>query len=90
MDRSERPEEEALADGAFESSAAAAALRQLGSVSPPQTLTRFRKRAVVLQGTRMLFESQVFGFWVVLDAFMRLIFGSKPLTRVTPSRREER
>jgi hypothetical protein len=27
----------------------------------------------------MLFESQVAGFWVVLDAFLRLALGRKPV-----------
>jgi hypothetical protein len=65
--------------GAVDESSSILALRQLGVESPPQPLSRFRKRAAVMQGTRMLFESQVTGFWVVLDAFLRLALGRKPV-----------
>ena len=51
------------------------ALRSLSVDSPEHTFQRFRRRATVVQGTRMLFESQVSGFWVVLDAFLRLALG---------------
>jgi hypothetical protein len=73
---------DAAGDGspdALDESSGILALRQLGVASPPQTLSRFRKRAAVMQGTRMLFESQVAGFWVVLDAFLRLALGRKPV-----------
>ena len=51
------------------------ALRRLSVPSPEHTFQRFRRRAAVVQGTRMLFESQVTGFWIVLDAFLRLALG---------------
>jgi hypothetical protein len=51
------------------------ALRRLSVNSPDHTFQRFRRRATVVQGTRMLFESQVSGFWIVLDAFLRLALG---------------
>jgi hypothetical protein len=70
-------------DALDDSSSAVQALRQLGVASPPQTLSRFRKRAAVMQGTRMLFESQVAGFWLVLDAFLRLALGGKPVAAKT-------
>ncbi len=61
------------------------ALRSLAVPAPADVFLRFRRRAAVVQGTRMLFESQVIGFWVVLDALLRLLLGSKPRsTRSTP------
>jgi hypothetical protein len=57
---------------------ALAALRELSVSSPQQTFQRFRRRATVVQGTRMLFESQVTGFWTVLDAFLRMALGDRP------------
>lgn len=54
------------------------ALRGLHVESPQSTFERFRRRATVVQGTRMLFESQVTGFWIVLDAFLRLALGGAP------------
>jgi hypothetical protein len=80
MDFGGRWNSHAAGDGspdALDESSGILALRQLGVASPPQTLSRFRKRAAVMQGTRMLFESQVAGFWVVLDAFLRLALGRK-------------
>lgn len=71
----------------FEDSRAALALHRLGAVSPPDTFSRFRKRAAVLQGTRILFESQVFGFWIVLNALLRILLGSRPAVRLAVSRR---
>jgi hypothetical protein len=67
----------------FEKSGAARALRRLSAVSPPETFHRLRKRAAVLQGTRMLFESQVFGFWIVLNALLRILLGSHATSHAT-------
>ncbi len=61
--------------GDSDESEAMRALRELAISSPQQTFDRFRRRASVVQGTRMLFESQVNGFWIVLDAFLRLTLG---------------
>ena len=49
-------------------------LRRLVAAAPPSTFNRFRKRANVLQGTRMLFESQIHGFWIVLDIVLKRLF----------------
>jgi hypothetical protein len=49
-------------------------LRRLVVAAPPSTLSRFRKRANILQGTRMLFESQIHGFWIVLDIVLKRLF----------------
>ena len=66
------------------------ALKRLSVSSPPQTFQRFRRRATVVQGTRMLFESQVTGFWIVLDAFLRLALGSPSnQPEATASQRDE-
>jgi hypothetical protein len=51
-------------------------LRGLEAQAPPSTFLRFRRRAGMVQGTRMLFESQVTGFWVVLDTLLRHLLGS--------------
>ena len=42
--------------------------------APDDVLKRFRKRATIVQGTRVLLEKQIFGFWVVLNTFLKLIF----------------
>jgi hypothetical protein len=69
---------------------ALAALRELAVSSPPHTFQRFRRRATVVQGTRMLFESQVTGFWIVLDAFLRLALGGSSIQpEATASQRDE-
>ncbi len=62
---------------AGDDSEALQALRQLAVSSPQDSLQRFRRRATVVQGTRMLFESQITGFWIVLDAFLRMALGGK-------------
>ena len=49
-------------------------LRRLAVSAPTSTFSRFRKRANILQGTRMLFESQIHGFWIVLDIVLKRLF----------------
>jgi hypothetical protein len=49
-------------------------LRRLAVAAPPSTFSRFRKRASILQGTRLLFESQIHGFWIVLDIVLKRLF----------------
>ncbi len=49
-------------------------LRKLVVAAPPSTFNRFRKRANILQGTRMLFESQIHGFWIILDIVLKRLF----------------
>jgi hypothetical protein len=34
-----------------------------------------------MQGTRMLFETQVTGFWVVLDTILKRLLGGEPPTQ---------
>lgn len=65
------------------------ALRRLAVSSPQQTFERFRRRAAVVQGTRMLFESQVTGFWIVLDAFLRLALGGATKTEAADAQGDE-
>jgi hypothetical protein len=42
--------------------------------APGDSMERFRRRAKILQGARVLFEKQVFGFWIVLNTFLKLLF----------------
>ena len=42
--------------------------------APDDSMERFRRRAKILQGARVLFEKQVFGFWIVLNTFLKLLF----------------
>lgn len=49
-------------------------LRQLVVAAPPLTFKRFRRRARLIQGTRTLAETQVHGFWVVLDVVLKRLF----------------
>jgi hypothetical protein len=69
--------QETVRPDAGDDSEALQALRQLAVSSPQDSLQRFRRRATVVQGTRMLFESQITGFWIVLDAFLRMALGGK-------------
>lgn len=86
-DRDGRMDESAAAAGQQD---AVAALRSLSVSSPEHTFQRFRRRASIVQGTRMLFESQVTGFWIVLDAFLRLAFCGSPLQpEATASQRDK-
>lgn len=48
--------------------------RRLFVAAPSSTFSRFRKRANIHLGTRMLFESQIHGFWIVLDILLKRIF----------------
>ena len=42
--------------------------------APPDTVARFRKRASLLRGSRFVLERQFYGFWIVLNTFLKLIF----------------
>ncbi len=53
-------------------------LTALASTAPPDTMPRLKRRLRVLQPVRDLIEHQAFAFWVVIDTFLRLLFGSKP------------
>jgi hypothetical protein len=79
----EQPEPRKPAQDASRNQAQGAAselpvLHSLAMPAPENTFIRFRRRATLMQGTRMLFESQVTGFWIVLDAFLRLLLGGGP------------
>lgn len=49
-------------------------LADLRTEAPAGTLERFRKRASLLKGARFVLESQIYGFWIVLDTFFKLVF----------------
>jgi hypothetical protein len=49
-------------------------LRRLVVTAPPTAFNRFRRRAGIMQGSRLLIESQVTGFWLVLDAILKRLF----------------
>lgn len=51
-------------------------LRALSAIAPPSTFARFRRRAGMVQGTRMLFETQINGFWLVLDTVLKRLLRS--------------
>lgn len=55
-----------------------AQLSTLKAQAPAATFDRFRRRASFVQGTRMLFETQVTGFWVVLDTILKRLLGGEP------------
>ena len=42
--------------------------------APPDTLDRFRKRASIFEGTRFVLERQIYGFWIVLNSLLKLLF----------------
>lgn len=49
-------------------------LRRLFAEAPSSVFIRFRRRTAVLQGARMLAETQVYGFWLVLDIILTRLF----------------
>lgn len=49
-------------------------LRRLVVAAPSSVLVRFRKRTALLQGARILTETQVYGFWLVLDIILKRLF----------------
>ncbi len=49
-------------------------LAGMAVTAPDNSMARFRRRAKILQGTRILFEKQVFGFWIVLNTLLKLLF----------------
>ncbi|WP_263377427.1 hypothetical protein [Granulicella paludicola] len=42
--------------------------------APSDTLDRFRKRASLVVGTRYVLERQFYGFWIVLNTMLKLLF----------------
>ncbi len=42
--------------------------------APPGTMDRFRKRASIALGTRYVLERQFYGFWIVLNTLLKLLF----------------
>jgi len=61
-------------------------LRRLVAAAPSSTFSRFRRRARVVQGTRVLFESQIYGFWTVLDIVLKRLFR---ITKAEPTNASE-
>lgn len=49
-------------------------LSRLAAAAPSSTFARFRRRVSLLQGARMLAETQINGFWVVLDLLLKRLF----------------
>jgi hypothetical protein len=58
-------------------------LRRLFAEAPSSVFIRFRRRTGLLQGARMLAETQVYGFWLVLDIILKRLF--LHLVRRTPA-----
>ncbi len=52
--------------------------------APPDTLDRFRRRASLLTGARFVLERQIFGFWIVLNTFLKLLFKHVNIPVVPP------
>lgn len=50
------------------------ALRTLEVTAPVNTIDRMRKRLRTFQLGRELLEKQVYGFWIVLDALLTVVF----------------
>lgn len=50
------------------------ALEHLEVAAPANTMDRMRKRLRTFLLGRELLDTQVYGFWIVLDAFLRVIF----------------
>lgn len=53
-------------------------LRGLLLPAPQSAFLRFRRRAGLMQGGKLLVESQVVGFWLVLDTLLKRLFRSVP------------
>lgn len=49
-------------------------LTNLHVEAPPDTLDRFRSRASILRGTQFVLERQFYGFWIVLNTLLKLLF----------------
>ena len=58
-------------------------LQGLRVTAPKRTFLRFRHRAGLMQGGKLLLESQVAGFWLVFDTFLKRIFRAVPVTENT-------
>ena len=52
--------------------------------APPDTLKRFRRRASLLQGTRYVLERQFYGFWIVLNTLLKLLFKQSNIPVAAP------
>lgn len=50
------------------------ALKDLEVAAPAHTMGRLRKRLRTFLLGRELLDTQVYGFWTVLDAFLRILF----------------
>ncbi len=57
------------------------ALENLEVAAPANTMDRLRKRLRTFLLGRELLATQVYGFWIVLDAFLKVIFRFVSLAR---------
>ncbi len=71
-------------DSKYESELRPEGLEGLSLEAPPDTIDRFRKRASLLSGARFVLERQIFGFWIVLNAFLKLLFKRVNIPVVPP------
>jgi hypothetical protein len=53
-------------------------LQGLAVKAPAGAFSRFRRRAGLMQGGKLLIDSQVTGFWIVLDALLTRFFRAVP------------
>ena len=65
-------------------------LEGLSLEAPADTLDRFRRRASLLTGARFVLERQIFGFWIVLNTFLKLLFKHVNIPVVPPAEAQAR
>ena len=53
-------------------------LQGLAVKAPVGAFSRFRRRAGLMQGGKLLIDSQVTGFWIVLDTLLTRFFRAVP------------
>ena len=64
-------------------------LQKLKVSAPDDSLTRLNKRVRTAQVGKDLVEKQAFAFWTVIDAFLKLIFGTRKDTKVEIEKQEK-
>ena len=65
-------------------------LEGLSLDAPSDTLDRFRKRASLLTGARFVLERQIFGFWIVLNTLLKLLFKHVNIPVAPPDQAQSR
>lgn len=55
--------------------------------APSDTLDRFRKRASMAVGARYVLERQFYGFWIVLNTILKLLFKHTGVPVAAPKQR---